>query len=403
MIRDRLAAAVAAAVAGLRDGADAGTPLAALELPPVEMERPAHKEHGDWSTNVAMRLAKAVGLKPRDLASAIIEQLEEMPEVEWQDIAGPGFINFTLRGSWLTSVARDVQEAGVSWGRIREPDAANINLEFVSANPTGPLHLGHARWAAVGDTLAAVLDAAGHTVEREFYVNDYGRQMDLFGESVAARYLQAFGRDAEIPEGGYQGEYVTQLAQQVKDDEGDRYLDADPAERVRTFREIGRERMLDRQRQILDRFGVRFDTWASETSLHDSGAVDAAIARLRDGGHLYEQDGALWLRTTDFGDDKDRVVVRADGTPTYMAPDVAYYLDKKRRGFDRIIFLWGADHHGYIRRLRAAVRALGDEPADVEFLIGQLVNLKRGGEPVRMSKRTGDFVTFEELIDEVGV
>jgi arginyl-tRNA synthetase len=262
--------------------------------------------------------------------------------------------------------------------------------------------LGHGRWAAIGDALASVLSAAGHTVERESYVNDYGRQMDLFAASIAARYLELYGTPAVIPEDGYHGVYVTDLAEEIKAEYGDQFVSVSDDQRVKEFREIGRERMIAHQRDVLERLGVRFDVWFSETSLHDSEAVAAAIAALKAAGHAYEEDGAVWVRTTDFGDDKDRVIVRADGTPTYLAPDVAYYLDKKRRGFDRIIYLWGADHHGYIGRMRGAIQALGDDPAGTEFMIGQMVNLLRGGEPVRMSKRTGEFVTFDELIDEVG-
>lgn len=397
MIRDRLAAAVRAAVAAVAGEALPGG------MPAFTMERPARREHGDWSANAAMTLAKPLGQPPRAIAQRIVDALEDLPEVERIQIAGPGFINFTLRTSWLTGVVRDVQQAGDGWGRIREPDAEVINVEFVSANPTGPLHVGHARWAVLGDALASVLDAAGHTVTREFYVNDYGRQMDLFGVSIAARYMSLFGRDAEVPEGGYHGVYVTELAQRIKDADGDRYLDMDEAQRGAIFRDLGREQMLAQQRATLERFGVRFDVWFSETSLHASGAVEDGLQRLRDGGHTIEQDGALWLRSTDFGDDKDRVVRRGDGTTTYLAPDIAYYLDKRARGFDRIVFLWGADHHGYVPRMRAVVQAMGDDPETVEFLIGQLVNLYRAGEPVRMSKRTGELVTCEELLDEVGV
>ncbi|HEX9696632.1 MAG TPA: arginine--tRNA ligase [Actinomycetota bacterium] len=397
MIRDRLAAAVrTAALAVAGDALPEG-------MPAILVERPARKEHGDWSANAAMMLAKPLGRPPRAIAQQIVDALEPMPEVGRVEIAGPGFINFTLTADWLAGVVRDIEQAGPAWGRHREPDGESVNVEFVSANPTGPLHVGHARWAALGDALAAMLEAAGSVVTREFYVNDYGRQMDLFGASIAARYLTLFGRAAEVPEGGYQGLYVTDLAEQIKGADGDRYLEMDDDERGKLFREIGRERMLAHQREVLERFGVRFDVWFSETALHESGAVERALQRLRDGGHTYEQDDALWLRSTDFGDDKDRVVRRGDGTTTYLAPDVAYYLDKRSRGFDRLVYLWGADHHGYVPRMRAVVQALGDEPETVEFLIGQIVNLFRGGEPVRMSKRTGELVTTDELIDEVGV
>jgi arginyl-tRNA synthetase len=402
VIRGRLADAVRTAVQAV-----AADPIAlGLQAEPfdasavaVELERPARKEHGDWSTNVALQLAKPAGAKPRDLAAALVTALGTPPGVEAIEIAGAGFINFKLSLASLTETIREVEHAGEGWGRVIPAKPERIQVEFVSANPTGPLHVGHGRWAAIGDALASVLEAAGHQVKREFYVNDFGRQMNLFGESVRARYLAELGREASFPEDGYHGTYVVDLAKEIVAEVGDKYADAD----ADAFRKIGEERMLAHQRDVLERFGVRFDVWFSETSLHASGAVAAGIERLKARGHTYEQAGALWLRSTDFGDDKDRVIVRADGTPTYLAPDVAYYLDKRSRGFDRLIYLVGADHHGYTARVHAMIRALGDEPAETEFIVGQFVNLHRGGEPVRMSKRTGELITFEELIDEVGV
>ncbi|MHB8512393.1 MAG: arginine--tRNA ligase [Actinomycetota bacterium] len=393
MIRDRLTEAIRSALVSITDA----------PIPNIDLERPARREHGDWSTNIALVMSKAVGQKPRDLAQSIIDHLEQIPELTKVEIAGPGFINFSLHGGWLTSTVRDVIEAGADWGRFVEPKPLKINVEFVSANPTGPLHIGHARWAAVGDGLASVLEAAGHSIVRESYINDFGRQMDLFGESIAARYLKLFGVEKEIPQDGYHGNYVIEIAQSIKDKDGDRWVPADESERIEAFRELGMQAMLDDQRTQLQRFGVRFDVWFSEATLHESGAVETGLARLTKGGHTFVEDGALWVRTTDFFDDKDRVAKRADGTTTYMAADVAYYLDKKARGFDRLIYLIGADHHGYVQRMNSIIAAIGDKPEETEFLIGQLVNLTRSGEPVRMSKRTGEFVTFEELIDEVGV
>ncbi len=376
-----------------------------FELPAgleIELQRPRQKEHGDWSTNVALALAPRVGRPAREVAEAIVAGLPADERIASVEVAGPGFINVKLSDDSLYQVLRDVIAAGPGYGHVPEGSGERIQVEFVSANPTGPLHVGHGRWAAVGDALASVLHTAGNAVEREFYINDHGNQMELFGRSIAARYLVRFGRETEIPEGGYQGAYVDELAGEIAEEHGDRWVDSPEEERVAFFRAEGERRMLAQQREVLSRFGVEFDVWFSERTLHESGAVDEAIAAIREAGYVYEKDGALWLRTTALGDDKDRVVIRATGEPTYLAPDAAYVRDKFGRGFDRLIYLWGADHHGYIGRLRAVVRALGYDPARVEFEIGQFVNLFRGDEPVRMSKRTGDIVTFEELLDEVG-
>jgi arginyl-tRNA synthetase len=371
-------------------------------LPTVELERPGRSEHGDWSTSVALQLAKPARRKPRDIAEILVQHMTLPETVAKAEIAGPGFINFYLTHAWLAGTVRQVEEAADAWGRTQAADPERIQVEFVSANPTGPLHLGHGRWAAIGDSLANVLEAAGHSVAREFYVNDQGRQMELFGRSIAARYLQIFDRAADIPEGGYEGRYVIDLAQEIAGEVADRYLDAPEEERVTFFREEGERRMLAHQREVLERFGVVYDEWFSERSLHESGAVQRVIEVLRELGHVYEEDGATWLRTTDFGDDKDRVIVKSDGDFTYLAPDIAYFMDKIRRGFSRLIYLWGADHHGHVPRMVAAIRALGEDPEHAEFIIGQLVNLLRGGKPFRMSKRTGEFVTFDELLEEVG-
>jgi arginyl-tRNA synthetase len=402
VIQAQLAASIRAAARAAFAGAEGRLPAVLEPLPPVELERPARKEHGDWATSFALRVAGALGMKPRQIAEMIVRHLEPPSAVARVEVAGPGFINFHLSHAWLTGVVREVEQAGDAWGRVAADEPERIQVEFVSANPTGPLHLGHGRWAAVGDSLANVLAAAGHEVAREFYVNDAGRQMDLFGRSLAVRYLQRFGREATMPEGGYMGAYVAELAAEIAAEVGDRYLDVPDEERDAFFREEGRRRMIAHQREVLERFGVVFDVWFSERSLHASSAVAKVIDYLRELGHVYEADGAVWLRTTDFGDDKDRVLVKSDGEVTYLAPDIAYFMDKIRRGFTRLIYLWGADHHGYVPRMVAAIRALGEDPGHAEFLIGQLVNLTRGGQPVRMSKRTGELVTFEELLDEVG-
>lgn len=399
MIQVSLASCLREAFAAARAAGD----LPAIDpVPPVELERPARKEHGDWATGYALQIAKDAGRRPREVADILVRHLEAPDTVAKVEVAGPGFINFFLTHAWLTGIVREVEVAGDAWGRSEAPEPERIQVEFVSANPTGPLHLGHGRWAAIGDALGSVLAAAGHTVEREFYVNDYGTQMELFGRSVAARYLQLQGRKADMPEGGYMGAYVEELAAEIAAEVGERWVDAPEADRVAFFRAEGQRRMLAHQRETLERFGVVFDVWFSERSLHESGAVDRVIDYLRELGHVYESEGAQWLRTTDFGDDKDRVLIRANGEPTYLAPDIAYFMDKIRRGFQRLIYLWGADHHGYVPRMAAAISVLGEDPEHAEFIIGQLVNLTRGGEPVRMSKRTGELITFEELLDEVG-
>ena len=370
--------------------------------PVIELERPARKEHGDWSASVALQLAKPMGRKPREVADALVAHLPPQESVAKVEIAGPGFINFFLTHAWLTGVVREIERAGDAWGRSEAEEPERIQVEFVSANPTGPLHLGHGRWAAIGDSLANVLAAAGDAVEREFYVNDAGRQIDLYARSVLARYRQHFGREADLPEDGYRGYEVLTIAAEIAEEVGDRYIDAPEDEAVAFFRDAAVQRTMAHQRSVLERAGVHFDVWFSERSLHDSGAVTRVIEVLRELGHVYEQDGATWLRTTDFGDDKDRVLIKSDGELTYMAPDIAYFMDKVRRGFTRLIYLWGADHHGYVARMQAAIRALGEDPDHAEFILGQLVTLKRDGVPVQMSKRTGEFVTFDELLDEVG-
>jgi arginyl-tRNA synthetase len=390
-VRDALAAAQAA-----------GKLPPTEPAPSVELERPGKRENGDWATSIALQLAKPARMKPRDIADVIVAHMSPPDTVAKVEVAGPGFINFFLTHAWLTGIVREIEQAGGDWGRVQAAEPERVQVEFVSANPTGPLHLGHGRWAAIGDSMANVLAAAGHAVEREFYVNDYGRQMELFGRSVAARYLQIHGRDADVPEGGYVGAYVIALAQQIADEMGDRYVDVPEEERVAYFREEGKKRMLAHQREVLERFGVTYDVWFPESSLHEEGAVQRVIEYLRELGHVYEKDAALWLRTTDFGDEKDRVLVRSNGEPTYLAPDIAYFMDKVRRGFSRLIYLWGADHHGHVPRMQIAIRALGEDPDHAEFIIGQLVSLTRGGEPVRMSKRTGELITFDELLDEVG-
>ena len=402
MIRTQLASHVRSAV----ERAQASGDLPQFPIPQFQMERPARKEHGDWSTSIALEVAKQAKMKPRDVADVIANALNAEPaeHIAGVEVAGPGFINIRLSHHWLTGLVREIEQAGDAWGRSEASEPEKIQVEFVSANPTGPMHLGHGRWAAVGDTLARLLEASGNTIEREFYVNDFGMQMVKFGQSVAARYLELLGQKAEIPEGGYQGAYVIDIAKEILLEVGDKYLKEPEEERVAFMRVEGQRRMLLNQRLTLQRFGVEFDVWFSERSLHEEGAVQRVVDLLKQLGHVYEKDGAQWLRTTDFGDDKDRVLVRStDGMPAYLAADLAYFMDKLRRGFERLVYLVGADHHGWKREMQAAIRALGEDPEHCEFLIGQFVHLTRGGESVKMSKRTGEAVTFDELLDEVGV
>ena len=390
MTPEALAAAISDALADVPE-----VPSDGVE---VKVERPKNREHGDYATNVALVLAKRAGIPPRDLAAKIVEVLRANPGIEALDIAGPGFINITLAADAAGEIARTIVEQGSTYGTIDALLGTSVNLEFISANPTGPLHLGHTRWAAVGDAMARVLAAAGAQVTREFYVNDRGVQMDKFGMSLEA---SALGQ--QVPEGGYQGEYIHDLARQIVADVPG-IVDLPEGERMVAFREAGYALQLQQQKDVLDNFRTHFDVWYSERSLHETGAVDRGMAKLREQGHVYESDGAVWLRTTDFDDDKDRVLIKADGELTYFASDTAYYVDKRDRGFDICIYLLGADHHGYVNRLRAVAACAGDNPDyNIEILIGQLVKMFKGGEEVRLSKRAGAIVTLEDLVDDVGV
>jgi len=364
----------------------------------VVVERPKNLDHGDYATNIALVLAKPAGSNPRAVAELVAGELRQVDGVAKVDIAGPGFLNVTLDAASLGETARTVVTAGESYGHIDRYAGQHFNVEFISANPTGPLHLGHTRWAAVGDALARVLEAAGATTAREFYINDRGVQMDKFGQSIEAR---ALGTD--VPEGGYQGAYVDDLAKQVVAADPDIANLPEP-DRYEAFREAGYALQLQQQKDVLDNFNTHFDVWYSERTLHSSGAVDRGFDKLRSEGHVFEQDGATWLRTSQFDDDKDRVLIKADGELTYFASDTAYYVDKRARGFDVCIYLLGADHHGYVNRLRAVSACAGDDPdVNIEVLIGQLVKMFKDGEEVRLSKRAGNMITLEDLVDEVGV
>jgi len=370
-------------------------------IPPPELSRPKQKEHGDWSTNLALILAPKIGRPPREVAEAILRQLDGQDLITRAEVAGPGFINLFLGRAWLHGVLAQSLEQGPGYGRA-EPGRGRAQVEFVSANPTGPLHVGHARNAALGDALANVLAAAGYTVEREYYFNDTGGQMDRFGASVEARYLQRFGHQAEIPEDGYFGDYIDDLAGQLQSSAGDKYLKLPPEERRRQIQADAAGRVLEWIRRTLDRFGVRFDVYLHEAELERKGEIADAVQKLRDAGFAYDAEGAVWFRSTAFGDDKDRPIIRSDGRHTYFAADCAYLIDKFRRGFDHLVYVWGADHHGDVARVRGAAQALGFDPDRVEILIYQFVSFERAGEPLKMSKRAGTFVTMDDLIDEVG-
>ena len=367
-------------------------------IPEVRIERPKSRDHGDYATNIALALAKQAGIPPRDLASLLAERLSALPGVASAEVAGPGFVNVRLDTAAQGEVARTAVMSGPGWGRSQTMAGRTVNVEFISANPTGPIHLGHTRWAAIGDAIARVLAAAGAEVTKEFYVNDRGVQMDKFGASVMAA---ANGRP--VPEDGYHGGYIVDLAAAIMIAKpGITSLPED--EQLVAFREAAYALQLRQQQQVLELFRTHFDVWYSERSLHESGAVERGLAKLREQGHVFEQEGAVWLRTTDFGDDKDRVLVKADGAYTYFASDTAYYVDKRARGFDLSIYLLGADHHGYVNRLRAVAACAGDDmDENVEVLIGQLVKITRGGEEVKLSKRAGTIVTLDELVEEVGV
>jgi len=363
----------------------------------IPLERPKNRDHGDYSSSIALQLSKVAGKPPREIAVALQEFLSALPNISKVDIAGPGFINFTLNRASQAELVNTINKAGKSYGNGTSLAGKNFNVEFISANPTGPLHLGHTRWAAVGDVIARILVAAGANVTREFYINDRGVQMDLFGESVRAA---ALGKP--VPEDGYQGDYIKDIAEHlIQQDAG--ILELPEADQKIEFRERAYTWQLGDQQRVLKTFNTHFDVWFSERSLHESGAVTHGLEELKKKGHVFEADGATWLRTTDFGDDKDRVLLKADGTYTYFTSDTAYYINKRERGFDICIYLLGADHHGYVGRLKAVAQCNNDDPADVEVLIGQMVKIMKNGEEVKLSKRAGTIITLEDIVDEVGV
>lgn len=396
MMEDRLASLLGEALARLDDELGLRG-----EPPAVEISKPKLREHGDFTTNVALALAGRAGRAPREVAALIVANLPPAPFVERVEIAGPGFINIFTTEGWLHDALREVAIRGEAYGRA-EPNGLRVQVEFVSANPTGPLTLGHARNAVIGDAMARLLGFTGWTVEREYYFNDAGGQMDRFGASVEARYLQLVGRDAEVPDDGYHGDYIADLARGILEDEGPGLADLEAEERLVRLREEGARRVLGWIRATLGRFGVRFDVYVSERSLAEKGEIAAAVAELRRSGFAYEAEGAVWFRSTAFGDDKDRVVVRSNGVHTYFGADCAYLVDKFSRGFDHLIYVWGADHHGDVARVTGAAQALGHPADSVEMVIYQWVAFVRDGVPVPMGKRSGNFITLDQLIDEVG-
>ncbi|GAA4390507.1 arginine--tRNA ligase [Brevibacterium pityocampae] len=388
MTPEELKSAISAVIAELNAAG-----LAITEPDTIVVERPKNRDHGDWASNIALQTAKRAGLKPRDLAEQIAERLRARSGIDAVDVAGPGFLNITLAADAAGRLAADIVAAGESYGTGDALAGHVVNMEFVSANPTGPLHLGHTRWAALGDAIARVLRAAGAEVASEYYINDAGSQMDTFANSVLARM---HGR--AVPEGGYPGQYVADIAEAIRAERP--ALAAAPEDEARAeVRDRAYALQMADIRSTLQDFGVHFDVWFSEASLHASGAIEKAVARLREQGHVYEDGGAVWLRTTTFGDDKDRVLIRADGQPTYFAADAAYYLDKKDRGFTEKIYLLGADHHGYIGRLKAIAAAAGDDPeTNIEVLIGQLISINGA----KLSKRAGNIIELRDLIDWLG-
>lgn len=378
--------------------------LSRIEVDKIVIETPPQKEFGDVSSPIAMQMSKKINMDPLKIAKIIMKNISLENEIVTKiDIAPPGFLNFWLHSKIQQESIKEIIEKGKNYGQINLGGGEKVQIEFVSANPVGPMHLGHGRWAAVGDTLARVFKVAGYQVEKEFYINDYGTQMDIFSKSVSARYCQEFKRDVSLPEKGYKGTYIIDIAREIIERDGDKYLDIDDREREVIFKEIAYQQVLEHIKNSLSKMRVEFDSWFSERQLHESGELDLTLKNLEQKDLVYEKDSAVWLKTKEFGDDKDRVLIRETGEPTYFFADIAYHHNKFQRGYQRIIDIWGADHHGYVKRMKAAIQALGYQVDSLVIIIGQFVNLLRGGEPVRMSKRTGEMVTLDELLSEVGV
>lgn len=398
-VKERIISAVVSAVEKAKEEGKISYEV----LPDFVLEVPREKEHGDFAANIAMLLTKQAKMAPRQIAEIITEYINtDGTYIAKKEIAGPGFINFYLDSKWVYGVLPQIEELGGTYGNSNVGNGKKVQVEFVSANPTGLLHMGNARGAALGDTMASLLQAAGFDVTREFYVNDAGNQIENFGKSLEARYYQLLGQEVPFPEEGYHGQDIIDTVKGYIEKEGDKLLNLEPIERKEILVQYALKEKLNAIKNTLADFGVEYDVWFSEQSLHDSGAVKAVIEELREKGYIYEKEGALWFKTTEFGDEKDEVVVRSNGVPTYFAADIAYHKNKFERGFRWIINIWGADHHGHVKRLKGAMQALGYNPDELQVELMQLVRLFKGGEIVRMSKRSGEFVTLEDLIEEVG-
>ncbi len=378
--------------------------LPTVTLPSSTIERPQKPEHGDYASSLPLKLARLMGTNPLNIARQLVELIPSTPEIESITVAPPGFINFTLKDNWLTGQVESILQTGESFGNIALGKGSRVQVEFVSINPTGPLHVGHGRGAILGGTLSNVLTAGGYNVEKEYYFNDAGSQMEALRRSLFVRYQQCLGQEVEMPSEGYLGNYMVDLAKDIISEEGDRFLSLPEAEAISELGKLGIEKIISAIREDLKLLRVDFDVWFSEQSLYENGQFDKVMSILRDGGHLMEKENATWFVSTALGEDKDNVVIRGDGFPTYFAADIAYHYNKfLERHFDRVINIWGADHQGHVSRLKAAVGALGIDPDRLELIINQLVTLRRGGEMVRISKRSGDLITLREVIDEVGV
>ena len=381
---------------------DAGD-VPSFDLPQVVVEHPQREQHGDYATTVALQLATVASIPPRRIAEAIVSHIPAAEFIAKVEVAGPGFVNFTLHDNWLIRQVDEILAAGESYGDVPLGQDRKVQVEYVSANPTGPLHVGSGRNAVIGDSLANVLEAAGYDVQREYYVNDAGTQMRLFAETLYARYAQAFGHDEPIPENGYRGAYLIEIGNEVARQQGERFLNMSREEAVAALYEIGLEKMLASINDDLGMMGIAYDRWFSERSVYDSGLFDHVLAVLREKGHIAEREGAVWFVSSGLGDDKDNVLIRSDGEPGYLASDIAYHYDKFiQRGFDQVIDVWGADHQGHVPRMKAAMRAIGVNPNNLVLIVYQLVTLKRGGEVVRLSKRSGDIITLREVLEEIG-
>lgn len=377
--------------------------LPSIALPEITLEHPQNPEHGDYATSLPLKLGRSARMEPLSIAQTLEKLLPEMEEIEKVSVAPPGFVNFFLRGDWLARQVDDILSAGEAYGNVDLGKGAKVQIEFVSVNPTGPIHVGHGRGAVLGSSLANVLEAAGYSVQREYYVNDAGNQMDVFYRSLYSRYLQALGKESEMPPDGYQGSYPIELAQEIIAEKGDAFLAKPYEEAIRDIGKIALDKAITSIGVDLEALGVRFDVWFNESSLFENGQYEQAMALLRSGGHIEEREGAQWFVSTALGEDKDNVLVRSNGIPTYFASDVAYHYNKfLERGFDRVINIWGADHQGHVSRMKAMIGALGIDPERLGIIIAQMVTLRRGETLIKVSKRTGELVTLRELVEEVG-